>query len=197
MQQDLRDLFEKERERQKQNIKPKEGHQSRFLERLDEVLPQKKKQTFFSYKIAAAVLILISAAYFGLQYFNERTDTPTTIVERNNTIDKPVEFTLGDLSPDFKKIENYYVANINLELSKLEVSGDNEGLVQSYMQQLADLNVEYKNLNKELNEMGPNDQTISALIQNLQLRLQLLQKLKKKLNELNTSKNEQVETAII
>ncbi len=197
MQQDLRDLFEKERERQKQNIKPKEGHQSRFLERLDEVLPQKKKQTFFSYKIAAAVLILISAAYFGLQYFNERTDTPTTIVERNNTIDKPVEFTLGDLSPDLKKIENYYVANINLELSKLEVSGDNEGLVQSYMQQLADLNVEYKNLNKELNEMGPNDQTISALIQNLQLRLQLLQKLKKKLNELNTSKNEQVETAII
>jgi hypothetical protein len=49
----------------------------------------------------------------------------------------------------------------------------------------------------ELNQLGPNDQTISALIENLQLRLQLLQKLKKKLNELNTSKNEQVETNTI
>jgi len=195
MQQDLRDLFKKERE--KQNITIKKGHQSRFLERLEEELPQKKEQRFFNYKIAAAVLILISATYFGYQLFNEPTDTPTTFVDRENTIEKPVEFTLGDLSPDLKKIENYYVANINLELSKLEVSGDNEGLIQSYMQQLANLNIEYKNLNKELNEMGPNDQTISALIQNLQLRLQLLQKLKKKLNELNTSKNEQVETAII
>lgn len=65
------------------------------------------------------------------------------------------------------------------------------------MKQLDTLNSEYINLNDELNEIGPNDQTISALIQNLQLRLQLLQKLKKKLNELKTSKNEQVKTNIM
>jgi len=94
-------------------------------------------------------------------------------------------------------VESYYTANINLELSRLEISEENEALINSFMEQLEALNTEYKNLNNELNEIGPNDQTISALIQNLQLRLQLLQKLKKKLNELKTSKNEQVETNII
>ncbi len=62
------------------------------------------------------------------------------------------------------------------------------------MERLTELNVEYKKLNEELNQVGPNDQTISALIKNLQLRLQLLQKLKEKLNEVQSSKNEQYET---
>ena len=100
--------------------------------------------------------------------------------------------TLGDLSPDLQKVENYYLASINMELSKLEVSTDNKELVDGYMEQLAELNREYDQLNKELNTFGPNDQTISALIKNLQLRLQLLQKLKEKLNQIKSSKNEQL-----
>ena len=59
------------------------------------------------------------------------------------------------------------------------------------MERLAELDKEYAVLNKELNEFGPNDETISALIQNLQLRLQLLQRLKEKLNQLKSSENEQ------
>jgi hypothetical protein len=77
------------------------------------------------------------------------------------------------------------------------VSDDTKTLVDGFMNQLQELDVEYETLNEELNKIGPNDQTISALIQNLQLRLQLLQKLKKKLNSLNTSKNEQIETNTI
>ena len=59
------------------------------------------------------------------------------------------------------------------------------------MEELGGLDEEYKKLNIELNEIGPNDQTIEALIQNLQLRLELLKKLKEKLNQLKLSKNEQ------
>ena len=99
---------------------------------------------------------------------------------------------MGDLSPDLKKIENYYVANINLELSRLEVSDENRGLVDDFMSRLSELDKEYQRLNTELNEIGPNDQTINALIKNLQLRLQLLQKLKLKLDQLKSSENEQV-----
>lgn len=47
-------------------------------------------------------------------------------------------------------------------------------------------------LNEELNKYGPNDQTITAMIQNLQLRLDLMRKLKVKLNQLKLSKNETV-----
>jgi len=115
----------------------------------------------------------------------------TTIVSNEDSKDADTNISLGDLSPDLEKIENYYVANINLELANLEVSDDNKGVVDGYMEQLEALDAEYKRLNKELNEVGPNDQTIEALIQNLQLRLQLLKKLKEKLNQLKLSKNEQ------
>ena len=116
----------------------------------------------------------------------------TTVVSKGENVDDLEGISLGDLSPDLKKVENYYVANINLELSNLHVSEDNKAMVDSFMEQLLTLNEEYKILNEELNKIGPNDQTISAIIKNLQLRLELLQKLKKKINKLKTSKNEQV-----
>ena len=105
--------------------------------------------------------------------------------------------SLGDLSPDLKKIETYYITTINLQLAELADDPVNKDLVDSYMERLAELNKEYHRLNQELNELGPNDQTISALINNLQLRLQLLQKLKTKLNQLKSSKNEQESSNIV
>lgn len=194
MSQNLRELFKKEREEQKHAMN--EGHEERFLNRLDEELPKKKKSSFNLLKIAATVLILVTAGYFGFKKYSEEP-IKEIIVNRADEVNQQKGISLGDLSPNLKKVENYYVANINLELSKLEVSDDNKTMVDSFMDQLGSLDEEYHELNSELNQMGPNDQTISALIQNLQLRLQLLQKLKKKLNDLNISKNEQVETNTI
>ena len=87
-------------------------------------------------------------------------------------------------------MEDYYMVNINLELSQLKISDRNKALIDSFMERLEDLNVEYKKLNTELNEIGPNDQTITALIKNLQLRLQLLHKLRDKLQELKKMSSE-------
>lgn len=195
MSQDLRELFKKEREKRKPTMS--EGHEERFLKLLQDEFPKKKKTRFYLLKIAATVLLLITAGYFGYKKYSEKTVIQQTIVEGKNERIEQNAITLGDLSPDLKKVEHYYVANINLELAKLQVSDDNKGLIDSFMSQLENLDSEYLRLNNELNKMGPNDQTISALIKNLQLRLQLLQKLKKKLNNLNTSKNEQVETNTI
>lgn len=195
MQQDLRELFKKDSEEQKHEFR--EGHETRFLDRLESELPHKKKSSFYALKIAASLVLFMSLGYLAYDQYTQEDQIEATVVEKGNEAETLNEISLGDLSPDLKKVENYYVANINLELSKLDVSEDYKGLVDSYMNQLSDLNKEYKKLNIELNQLGPNDQTISALIENLQLRLQLLQKLKKKLNELNTSKNEQVETNTI
>lgn len=194
MARDLRKLFEELREQEKPSMK--QGHEERFLKRLDEELPAVAKPSFGFWKIAAAVVLLCSLGF--LVYRNSRSNPVVPkIVDKETTTDKQQGISLGDLSPDLKRVETYYVANINLELSKIEISDTNKTLIDSFMEQLDALNTEYRNLNEELNEIGPNDQTISALIQNLQLRLQLLQKLKKKLNELKTSKNEQVETNTI
>jgi hypothetical protein len=189
MAQDLRKLFKEEKAK---GYPMKDGHEERFLELLDKELPLKRKSTFYFIKIAASVLVLFSLGIYT--YINYKSDTlpQPAIVEKETENTKAQGYSLGDLSPELKKIENYYVANINLELSRLEVSNENKAMVDDYMRRLSELDKEYKKLNIELNEIGPNDQTITALIKNLQLRLQLLQKLKEKLNQLKSSENEQV-----
>jgi hypothetical protein len=189
MNQDLRTLCKDSEEKEKPKLNS--GHKERFLERLNTELPKKQSSAnFFFMKIAAAVLIMFSIG--GYFYVTKELEMPmenSTLVKSDSKTDVK-EISLGDLSPDLKKVENYYLATINLELAKLEVSQENKDLVDGFMERLADLNIEYQRLNKELNTIGPNDQTISALIQNLQLRLQLLQKLKDTLIELKSSKNE-------
>ena len=190
MAQDLRELFAKEREKEK--FKLKQGHEERFMAKLDSVMPKRKKSVWTVWKIAASIVVLIGLGFFAYQQINKTESIETIVVDKADSDNESDTFSFGDLSPDLKKVENYYIANIGIELSKLEVSESNKELVDSFMERLSELNKEYENLNKELYELGPNDQTIAALIENLQLRLQLLQKLKRKLNQLKSSKNEQI-----
>tara|TARA_R110001592_G_scaffold137557_3_gene355571 strand:+ start:967 stop:1551 length:585 start_codon:yes stop_codon:yes gene_type:complete len=189
MEQDLREMFKKENQEQKFTIN--NGHEERFLKKLQQSLPDGKKRNRTWLKVAASIVVMLSV---GLGYFllNKNSNVENIVVDSNQINEEQTGFTFGDLSPDLKKVENYYVANINLELAKLEVSPDTKDLIDGFMEQLNNLNLEYKTLNAELKDLGPNDQTITALIENLQLRLQLLQKLKRKLNELKLSKNEQI-----
>mgnify|MGYP001800129959 FL=1 len=156
-------------------------------------MPKQEKRKVPVWSIAAAIAVLVAS---GLYYVLKDTNNAlpqnnATIVEVEKDTPKTETFSLGDLSPDLKKIEDFYHANITLELSRLEIDDENKVLVDGVMEQLAELNTEYNTLTEELNVVGPNDDTISALINNLQLRLQLLQKLKSKLNQLKSSQNEQ------
>ncbi|RRQ47515.1 hypothetical protein DZC72_17425 [Maribacter algicola] len=190
MAQDLKKMFDKEREEQK--FRMEQGHEGRFLSKLEASLPKKAKTSSNRWRIAASILLLVGAGLLAYLQFGTKADMPATIVDKVDPDGENKSFSFGDLSPDLKKVENYYVANINMELSQLDISEANKELVDSFMERLSELNSEYERLNGELNELGPNDQTISALIENLQLRLQLLQKLKKKINQLKSSKNEQI-----
>ena len=191
MAQDLRELFEKERNERKFSMKS--GHEDRFMDKLEKELPAEQKRNYpFWFSVAASVVVLLGFGIYFLSQTGRNHDEPNTnVVDVNTEQEHVIPISLGDLSPDLKKIEDYYVANINLQLSELEFNDDNKALVDGYMEQLAELDREYNRLNKELNELGPNDDTINALINNLQLRLHLLQKLKTKLNQLKSSKNEQ------
>ncbi len=198
MGQDLKELFAKEKKEDKRIMKP--GHEDRFLSKLEESLPDLKLETAHKSKpkpfpwlpIAASIVVLLGlTAYFVFGTDKTIENSDTVITDKGNESEQRQSISLGDLSPDLKKIERYYVTNINLELSGLEFTGENKAIVDSYMARLSELDKEYKKLTVELNAVGPNDDTINALIQNLQLRLQLLQKLKSKLNQLKSSKNEQ------
>ncbi|MFK5974523.1 MAG: hypothetical protein QM485_14735, partial [Flavobacteriaceae bacterium] len=174
MGQDIRGLFEEDRKTKKFHLK--QGHKKRFLERLKKELPKQNKSQFLFLRVAASVLVIISIGMYTYSTYRKESGITTTIVDKDDPAKVGQSISLADLSPDLKKIENYYMANINLELSKLQISNRNKTMVDDFMYRLSELNQEYKKLNIELNQIGPNDQTITALIKNLQLRLQLLHK---------------------
>lgn len=168
----------------------KPGHEERFEKRLERESGHRQNRRGWVYMIAASLLLLVGlGTYTALKITPEKPDQ-TTVAGQSDKEKTPQQLSLGDLSPDLKKIEQYYVANINLQLSDLEISADNKAMVDDFMGRLSELNTEYQALNKELNTIGPNDQTINALIKNLQLRLDLLYKLKDKIETLKSTENE-------
>ncbi len=188
MAQDLRHLFEKE-DTQSQ-LKMSEGHEARFLEKLDDAFPQEErsiKKRFSGLQIAASIVVLIGLAIAAFKYFETPNEVTPIVVDNPNAKDQNELKSLSQISPDLAKVENYYLANINLELSKVKQTSANKELFDGYMVRLAELNEEYKRLSVELTNNGPNELTVSALIDNLKLRLNLLYRLKEQLHELNTS----------
>ncbi|QHI35270.1 hypothetical protein IMCC3317_06160 [Kordia antarctica] len=193
MGQDIKDLLKTE-PLHIQNELP-DGHEARFLDRLDTAMSPKekptKKRSFSFYKIAAAVLLIVSLGGLTYHQLQQKPDiSGEEVVKTDTETTKKSSVSLGDISPDLKKIEDYYVANINYELTQVEVSEVGKQLFSSYMEKLSLLNEEQKVLQEELNEIGPNEQTINAMIDNLQFRLKLLYQLKEKLNELKKSEND-------
>ena len=101
-------------------------------------------------------------------------------------------FHLSDISPDFKRIDQYYTSVLKAVLASLTITTDNKDVIDGYMQQLQVLDLEYESLNLELTQAGPTEETITALVDNLKLRLELLMKLKTKLKELKNNTNENI-----
>lgn len=178
MAQDLRKLFEDDPK--DQHIKMSEGHDVRFLKKLENKFPKEKKSTnrFGFLNIAVSVIVLLGLSYGGYQYFQ----SPSEIVAPIRVVDTEMR-SLGDVSPDLKKVEDYYLASINLELSKVQLTPENKELFDGYVGRLKELNDEYKALTLELNTNGPNEATLDALINNLKFRLNLVMRLKEKLQE--------------
>jgi hypothetical protein len=181
MAQDLRNLFEENKKTVK-NVNLSKGHEQRFYDRLEREFPNQTKTKRFSFLyLAASVVALLGLAYSAFVLLPKTGDLnkePAKMV--NNSIK-----SLGEMSPDLKKVEDYYLASINLELSKLELTPQNKEFIDGYMERLKELNDEYGRLTLELNQMGLNEATLDALINNLKFRLNLVMRLKEKLKEFN------------
>lgn len=192
MAQDIRNMFKDDESWTSENLN--KDHLKRFEAKLDQALPKQKSNNKFKFLKIAAIFIVVLG--IGAFFINKdqfiKSDSPIVITPEgvDEKEELPVkEFQLSEVSPEFKKIENYYLAGINMQLAKLEVNPSNKALIDSFMSKMEELNKEYKHLNSEFNKSGPNEQTIEAMVENLQLRLDLLYKLKNKLNEIKQSKN--------
>ena len=162
------------------------NHRINFEKKLQKELHTSKGNSFSFLRIAVSVVLLVGLGW-GL-YFSFNTNEPQEVAA--------VKFeSLGSVSPELKKIENYYIASIQTEILNLEETPENKELLDGYLEKISELTNEYKELTNELNSEGINEKTINALIDNLQLRLTILYQLKEQLNELknsNITKNENI-----
>lgn len=196
MAQDIRELFKNDLSIPDEGLK--RGHEARFNARLDAHFGKAEKAKAEGYlwmKIAAVLVVVIAIS--GLLLNNPlssgaQADQPTEVHAVANA--QPTKVQLSDFSPEYKQIEDRYLASIHMELAQLNVTEDNKAIVDAFMGQLEELNQEYDRLNADLVATGVNDQNIQALIDNLQFRLDLLTKLKDKLNELQESQNNEIQT---
>jgi len=151
------------------------NHRNNFEAKLQKELHSKKTNNYQFLKIAASFVVLIGLGS-SLFYFSNNTAAPPVQTAKIEN--------LGSISPELKKIENYYLVSIQTEISDLKKTPENEELLDGYLEKIGELTSDYKKLTEELNTEGLNEKTINALINNLQLRLKLLYQLKEQLNEL-------------
>lgn len=166
------------------------NHRQRFQQKLLGELhstPSTKKSYQWLY-VAASIILLVS---LGIQLYPTNTVAPI-ISESSKEVQNQI--SLGTISPELKTVEDYYVNTINYELSQLELTDDNKELFDGYLTKIGELTKEYKSLTEELNTKGINDNTINALIGNLQLRLQLLKRMQKQLQEFKNPTQNDIQT---
>lgn len=172
MSQDIREALKNHKE---QPLDLSTEHAAKFQLLLDKKLHAKKvsKPILQWVSIAASIILLLGVA---LHFYTGTTSVKLKFDSK--------EISLGSISPEFETIEQYYSSSIRLEISQLQLTDSNKEIVDEYLLKIVELTKEYKLLTIELNKNGVNDATIEALIRNLQLRLQLLKRLRNQLNQL-------------
>ncbi|WP_062057733.1 hypothetical protein [Aquimarina longa] len=195
MAQDIRELLRQDKQIPSEQIR--EGHQQRFLSKLEKELPKKTRS--FNYKwinIAASIIVIFSISLISYNQFGGNKPQETEVVGLDNNVKNSSVIlakqssSLAEISPEYEKVESSILTSIKFQLSKITIDDTNRELVESFKVRLGNLDKEYQKLNKELIEVGPNVQSIEAMMENLTIRLSLLNRLKDKLKELERIENE-------
>ena len=154
------------------SAEPASGHEARFLERLEGLEAEKKRNSgILFWRIAAAIILLLVLAVSSLiPHFNSPDD-----VHYRAT-------TLGDVSDEMADVELYYQSRLAEEYNKIDQLSVTDPLVKSYLDELDTLNEDYKKLESTLYENGSHKKVVLAMIENFRLRLNLMEKLEKQKN---------------
>ncbi|WP_108866288.1 hypothetical protein [Aquimarina aquimarini] len=196
MAQDIRELLKKDKHIPSERIQ--EGHEQRFLSRLEKELPKKtKKFPYHWLNIAASIVVIFSVSLLTYNQLNVNNAEGTEVVNLDNESVKNSSIILtkqtsplAEISPEYEEVENSILTSIKFQLSQITIDDSNRELVESFMTRLNNLDKEYQQLNKELIEVGPNVQSVEAMMENLTIRLSLLNRLKDKLKELERIENQ-------
>ncbi|MCC9137198.1 hypothetical protein ACFSKU_04305 [Pontibacter silvestris] len=129
------------------------------------------KADYVFMRVAVAVLLLIGCGFI-LFYMKEKA-----VVRATNTIAATQPATIKSIAPELVEVETYYTSQISEKKKQLsdydlKVLGLDESMQIDY--ELARLDSTYQQLKKELYTTPNTDKVVSAMIQNLQIRIEVL-----------------------
>jgi len=143
---------------------PIDGHLERFDWKLDKRLHSRMtRRSIVPYLLKAAVvtlLVTLSSLWAWDQFI--RTD--------NNGM------ALGDVSPQYREVENYYVHQVNLmegELQNVDF-GNNPEQKEMLQKELKGMDSTYVQLQKELKANPQDERIINAMIEHYQTKIEVL-----------------------
>jgi hypothetical protein len=157
------------------------NHRSDFERKLQKEMHGKSGGVRQYLMIAASVIVLFTMGYM----ISLTQDTPQEKAQAPSA-----SVSLEEFSPELKKIENYYLTAINMELANLDLTDANKLVLQEYFRKMNSLTNEYKLQSEELQINKIDEELINNLIDNLQMRLQLMIELKNELKKLKNKENE-------
>ncbi len=175
------------------DFEPKDGHFERFQAKLN---VQHKKRTItlnVVWKVAAAVVFVLLAVNQVNMYLSP--DKQNGVVSESNT-----DFTLSSVSPEYKEVEFYYTNAINVELNQWNsmvadgfISKEEQDLLDNEM---AEFETRFINLQNDL-KANPNDErVINAMLEYYQAKLDIINMIVSKLQEVKQQKNKSHENNI-
>jgi hypothetical protein len=147
------------------------GHRAEFLQKLSATETNSNFAKSFLYwrAIAAACVLLIAIGAFVFANYGKETAQPSLFAE-------------------MKAIEDEYLQNIASEWETFQLSANDSYLVKKYEERLQHLDASYQELKATFLVQKNSLTTLEKMIQNLQMRLTLLQEIQQHLKRL---KNEQ------
>lgn len=152
---------------------PNNGHENRFLEKLQ----HSKKKTFsFKWLGVAASILLLLGFYLGNMHQKDQYD-------------------LKNVSPKMAEAQSFFVSTINQELKEIEKyrNLETEKLIEDALEEIEELEDEYKTFKIDLKTQGNQRLKIKAMINNYQQRLEVLERLLEQLNTLQTNTKPNIE----
>ncbi len=150
---------------------PPEGHQERFLRKLEKNEQKEHHSTVTFWRVVAAVaVIVVAAASLIIPRFNHPDDVHYGSI------------SLGEVSRELGDVEFYYDSELAKGYAALATLSANDPEVKSALEELENLGKEYNSLEKQLYESGRHEAVITAMIENFRLRLELIEALEQKKN---------------
>ena len=153
---------------------PPAGHKERFLEKLKPTegvvrLERRKTSWWKPFSIAASIALLCA---FGIGFFNAQPS---------------IEEQVAEISPEVSESQLYFASLIEQQVQQLESKStpETKKMIDDTMLLLKKLETDYTTLEQDLLNGGNSKLILSAMITNFQTRIDLLQDVMNKIDNIN------------